>query len=614
MRRDAIELRDWISKMKNFFPHTRSKRQTTTTITCAEIPAALARLDSQKTSIDNNIAASNETLARINVKIVQYTNLVSTTMGQTRINNQNLLNTYQRMAATTASNIDRLRQQKEAVENNIISLKTQALACNTSSVGPTVPTTTTTTGTTTTLSPSDALPCGAFAPYDPVNDPLAPERNGFAGGVIYKAGEDYSTYVGYGNYDTGACADQGAVASFISTKAGEEGAYIPCTNLLFNDTKNAYYLLNHPDLEWVSTTDQDMNDVPGILKISGLHRFYFGRRMYNGKMLLGKVNTDLPCFLCNINYFWQWTVDGEKGYKDFEVLTCKQRTSIPSAPVEPRGDIPCGTYVQYFPTAFPTGPEIYGFKSGEIFETGENYSTYAGYGTYNGLACAGYPIPSVISTFPEEEGAYLPCGGSRLKDTDSVYYVLNHPNLQYVRTNIDDVNNVAGALRISGYTTQDFMFGRFQYKNKTIGGKINIDSWPGFWAWTVDGEIGNKYNFEVLVCQPNPVPTTTTTTIAPPITTTQATTTPSGSGGVPWNFWRWLWGIVVNIYSFIRDNILLPLLPPLPPIAWPDVTVPTLPTLPPITLPTLPPITLPTLAPISIPTLPPPPITLPPLW
>jgi hypothetical protein len=170
---------------------------------------------------------------------------------------------------------------------------------------------------------------GTFALYDPVNNPKAPEFDGFEGGVSYK---DNLTkqYVGYG----GPCGGYNTVPGFIDTTAANPGCLITaCEGGDVFDNKTAFYLLSHPNLTWIKT------DIKNTLKIFDAVKIYWGSRP---TFMFGRIK------VANFYRFgFIWSQDQDQNMfifksqngnavtsSEFEILSC-------SSPVESS----CGKFV-----------------------------------------------------------------------------------------------------------------------------------------------------------------------------------------------------------------------------------------------------------------------------
>jgi hypothetical protein len=100
-----------------------------------------------------------------------------------------------------------------------------------------------------------------------------------------------------------------------------------CGNGLRYDKITAYYLLDHPDLAWVSTNSSEMLKVPNAIILNGtsglLWPFMFGRTFFNGQWTLGKAHVGNNAFLLN---FWGNNIE-QRYFDNFQVLTCTPQTN-----------------------------------------------------------------------------------------------------------------------------------------------------------------------------------------------------------------------------------------------------------------------------------------------
>lgn len=144
-----------------------------------------------------------------------------------------------------------------------------------------------------------------------MNDPVS---YGFVGGYYYK--DNSTQYVGYGTF-SGYCTVENPCPGGIQLTP-TPGAYVTCANIPSVDSKSAYYLLNHPNLNWVRSNASNTiaRNIPGGITITGnTYTFYFGRILYNGLYRLGKVHA------VNGKMFLE-VAGTENTYTCYDVLTC----------------------------------------------------------------------------------------------------------------------------------------------------------------------------------------------------------------------------------------------------------------------------------------------------
>lgn len=95
-----------------------------------------------------------------------------------------------------------------------------------------------------------------------------PDLNGFAAGTYL----DGSTiYAGSGSFPS--CYNAVKIGARIQTSKSNfaPGAYLPCdlspTGEFFDNSTNAQYFYNHPNLQWVPTTADKARFVPGVFPV-----------------------------------------------------------------------------------------------------------------------------------------------------------------------------------------------------------------------------------------------------------------------------------------------------------------------------------------------------------
>lgn len=146
------------------------------------------------------------------------------------------------------------------------------------------PTTTTTTVTTTTRT-VPPTPCGSYRVYDPTVDITEITTYGVIGGT-FTDGDPW--YVGYG--DNSGCISQNVVPVLLSANPKTPGGYSTCGGAAYKVT-GTYYVIDHPNLVWVSTNNTDMMTLTNALKITGVkYSFFFGRVVDGNVTYPGKVH------------------------------------------------------------------------------------------------------------------------------------------------------------------------------------------------------------------------------------------------------------------------------------------------------------------------------------
>lgn len=176
---------------------------------------------------------------------------------------------------------------------------------------------------------------GTFVYFDTLNKPNDPVKYGFAGGVYYKDGA--TQYVGYGSF-VDMCLHENPTPAGISPNPA--GGYMTCSSQPYTDKYTAYYLLNNPNLKWVSTDKNAVKTLSGVLKTSGSTSLYFGRVLVDGQYRFAKVHSH------GVDYdgLWLETAAGEVKFEtNFEALVCAEPSTaiIKPAPV-PNLNSPCG--------------------------------------------------------------------------------------------------------------------------------------------------------------------------------------------------------------------------------------------------------------------------------
>lgn len=147
-------------------------------------------------------------------------------------------------------------------------------------------------------------------------------------------------------------------------------------------------------------------------------------------------------------------------------------------------------------------PAIYGVQGGVNYD---NSPEFIGYG--NGERCYENPSSGFISTKSNDAGAYIPCGrGGQIFDNQTPYYLLKNQNLQWTKTNIDEMLYIDGVVTTPG---KSFAWGRYREGGQYKVGKVHWVSgqagneWAGFYVQQADdGERRLTKDFEILSCRP----------------------------------------------------------------------------------------------------------------
>lgn len=158
-----------------------------------------------------------------------------------------------------------------------------------------------------------------------------------------------------------------------------------------------------------------------------------------------------------------------------------------------------GTFLPYDTVNKISHPMIYGFQGGVHFK--DNLTKeYVGYG---GPCSNGEnPVPGYIDVNQTKPGCFIECN-PEMYDNQGIYYLLYHPDLAYVPTDINTTQNIPGVLKLTA--SQTYLYGRVKYLGAYHLGKVvTVASALGLY---IDGSSGSfiKYTtgFEVLACSNN---------------------------------------------------------------------------------------------------------------
>lgn len=140
-------------------------------------------------------------------------------------------------------------------------------------------------------------------------------------------------------------------------------------------------------------------------------------------------------------------------------------------------------------------PETKGIAGGSFY--GDNSTAYVGYGNFPPPFCQGQiPSPGGISTNSSSAGAYPICGGHR-QDKFSAHYLLKHPDLQWVVTDLNNTLKIPGLIRIN---SGSFLIARMWFNGIYNLGKV-FASLGSIWIGIEGGETKiDSGGFEVLAC------------------------------------------------------------------------------------------------------------------
>lgn len=181
-----------------------------------------------------------------------------------------------------------------------------------------------------------------------------------------------------------------------------------------------------------------------------------------------------------------------------------------------------GTFVPYDPVNAVSAPEVNGFQGGVHYADNvtKQFVAYC-----DGTPCSNQNPVSCCLRLVNGPGCYVTCGGGLKFDNKSVKYLLNHPQLTWVKTDTTAMQSLPNVLQVSG-NGGIFFFGRVLYQGNYQVGKTHAGP-PAvgymFYFEGPSGPIAYSNGFEVLTCAP--VTTTTSTTTVPTTTSTTVTTT-----------------------------------------------------------------------------------------
>lgn len=137
-------------------------------------------------------------------------------------------------------------------------------------------------------------------------------------------------------------------------------------------------------------------------------------------------------------------------------------------------------------------PDIYGFRGGTEYD---GSPTYVGYGNNDDCTPKQNPCPGYILLNTEFPSVRMTCSsfnGMTFDSKDS-HYLLNHPNLKWVNTNISDLMNIDDALTIESQYWK-FMFGRILFRGEYRLGKVQLNNYKR----NKMGLYISQSNFDVL--------------------------------------------------------------------------------------------------------------------
>lgn len=186
-------------------------------------------------------------------------------------------------------------------------------------------TTVRTTTVLTTRKPIYSRVCGRFTKYDPTNTEnlrlSRPDIYGFAGGIEYNGAPQY---IAYGdNRDCEFFPKQNPCSGYVLHNSQYPAVRMSCrTSGMTYDNLNGSYLLNHPNLKWVTINNMDeLTDDALTIEGQGW-KFLFGRFLFKRDYRIGKVQVetvrDIPrgFYMTDDNFNTKYFASG------FQILTC----------------------------------------------------------------------------------------------------------------------------------------------------------------------------------------------------------------------------------------------------------------------------------------------------
>lgn len=161
-----------------------------------------------------------------------------------------------------------------------------------------------------------------------------------------------------------------------------------------------------------------------------------------------------------------------------------------------------GTFVKYDPVRNIDAPKFNGFAGGLFY--GDKSVEYVAYGNFSSTSGCAFqnPSPGYIRTVSGNAGLYLACGQQEEFIPGNGFYLLKHPNLLWVNSNITTMTSLPGALKVNNNETP-FMYGRIMYSGYYYVGKLHSGS--GACQLYIETATGCKHfatGFQVLTCSP----------------------------------------------------------------------------------------------------------------
>ena len=108
------------------------------------------------------------------------------------------------------------------------------------------------------------------------------------------------------------------------------------------------------------------------------------------------------------------------------------------------------------------------------------------------------PCPGRLTDAPAKPGAYFACNGAYYASTGN-FYLLNHPNLMWVRTNVSNMLSVPSVLKIIMASNFTLLYGRYVKNGNTYLGSGH-ERFSMLVLPALSNEIKAFANFDVMTC------------------------------------------------------------------------------------------------------------------
>jgi hypothetical protein len=167
--------------------------------------------------------------------------------------------------------------------------------------------------------------------------------------------------------------------------------------------------------------------------------------------------------------------------------------------------------LRYDPINDPFGPEINGFEAGVNFDDGIT-KQYVGYGYATGGGSTQDKCPGYLNVRNKPKGCYMTISHVLSFDNQTVYYLANHSDLEWVLSNITSMQTLQGAVAVTG-SGYPFLFGRIKFKEfYQLGKAHNGNIGYRFHIHDQNHSLSYDTGFEIVRCKPLTTTTSTTTT------------------------------------------------------------------------------------------------------